>query len=334
MSAILEKGKLDVRRKHQIAEHKAQDYYGEVIVVPASNFDLNSTIFGSLEGALPRTVVKSKIGVELFWSDKAIQRINTQFDSIPVAPDFPAPLINFMQNDCDFAMEHADGSFMDHLKFCFEYCHANFKEHSAVPLLLHSIMGVGTNFFPMPVDKIPKLKKLCSAEDFKHIEAFPSVLRLVIHQDLLLELLDKIDSLDSLKSITMHRVIDNGEFVLQAEDLWIALNYQLCHMLDFLPASSWYAQLDDGMFDAFIKLHKILSTSGKQIAKVDFDMTSGEKSTDNYSITLGGFFRSILPTSVSLKLSKKAIAKFSKKINHDISYTIDWGEGEGETNKI
>jgi hypothetical protein len=330
MPATVDHGVLDIRRKHQIAEHKAQDYYGEVIVVPSSTFDLNSTIFGSLEGALPRTVVKSKIGVELFWKDKAIQRINAQYEKIPRCPEFPNKLVDFMQNECDFAMEHADGSFMDHLRFCFEYCHANFKEKSAVPLLLHSIMGVGTNFFPMKAEKIPQLKQLCTDEEFKHVEAFPSILRLIVHQELLLELIEKMDNLDSLKSITMHRVIDNGEITLQAEDLWTALNYQLCHLLDFLPASSWYSQLDDGLFDAFIKLHKILSTSGKQVAQVDFDMTGAAKSTDNHSSTLGSFLRSVLPTAVSLKLSKKAIATFSQKINHVISYTIDWGEGQVE----
>jgi len=195
-------------------------------------FDLNSTIFGSLEGALPRTVVRSKLALNLFWSDMAIKRIEAAFSKIPRAPDYKSDIMTFMTEDCDFAMEHADGSFMDHLRFCWDYCCANYKEKSPVPLLLHSIMGVGTNFFPMEKDKIPKLKSLVSAEDFKHIECFPSVLRLLIHQDLLIELLAETpEKVNSMASITFHRVIDNGEITMTVDDFFAHLNYHLCHLL-------------------------------------------------------------------------------------------------------
>ena len=41
------------------------------------------------------------------------------------------------------------GSFLDHLQFCYEYSAAYFKQHSPRVLFLHSILGVGTNIFPM-----------------------------------------------------------------------------------------------------------------------------------------------------------------------------------------
>ena len=51
-------------------------------------------------------------------------------------------------------MEHADGSFMDHLQFCFEYSHAHMAGVSPRILLLHSIMGVGTNHFPLTARRV------------------------------------------------------------------------------------------------------------------------------------------------------------------------------------
>jgi len=74
---------------------------------------------------------------------------------------------------------------MDHLKFCHDYSVYNAPGISPTPLFLHSIMGVGTNFFPMTVDLIPKLKTLVTELEYKQIEAFPSVLRLVLGTNLL-----------------------------------------------------------------------------------------------------------------------------------------------------
>ena len=116
-------------------------------------------------------------------------------------------LLHFMETECDFSTEHADGalahsdclfslfgpdaaaacqahrtseacrahctasirftvctrfvlvcvgSFLDHLQFCFEYGSIHYKQHSPRVLYLHSIMGVGTNLFPMPMSKVFK----------------------------------------------------------------------------------------------------------------------------------------------------------------------------------
>ncbi|KAH8092444.1 hypothetical protein JL720_5417 [Aureococcus anophagefferens] len=56
----------------------------------------------------------------------------------PRAPDYAPPLLQFMNEDCDFAMEHADGSFMDHLQFCSSTGRALPGESPNV-LLLHSV---------------------------------------------------------------------------------------------------------------------------------------------------------------------------------------------------
>ena len=124
-------------------------------------------------------------------------------------------------------VNHAVGSFLDHLQFCFEYGSVHYKQHSPRVLYLHSIMGVGTNLFPMPLSKVRsspparsasklrlavalassqslllalsggqpdhshaydgcskvgKLRALISEFEMTHVEAFPSILRLLNHQ--------------------------------------------------------------------------------------------------------------------------------------------------------
>lgn len=55
------------------------------------------------------------------------------------------------------------GSFLDHLQFCYEYSASYFKEHSPRVLFLHSILGVGTNIFPMKKEDEPALAAIVSA---------------------------------------------------------------------------------------------------------------------------------------------------------------------------
>ena len=153
-------GSLDIRRKCQIALGGPTDHSGEVIVSAVPGFDLDSTIFGSVTGLLPRTVQKSKVAIELFWSDAAISRVEMLYAPVPPPPSYKSQILDFMNDECDFAIEHADGSFMDHLKFCHDYAVHNYKDVSPVPMLLHSIMGVGTNFFPMKIQQVGRLKEV------------------------------------------------------------------------------------------------------------------------------------------------------------------------------
>lgn len=79
-------GQLDLRRKAQIAFGKAQDHAPEVVVAALPGFDLDDTIFTTVEGSVPRMVMKDKLAVQLFWSDSAVQRISTAFLQVPTAP--------------------------------------------------------------------------------------------------------------------------------------------------------------------------------------------------------------------------------------------------------
>ena len=214
---------------------------------------------------------------------------------------------------------------MDHLQFCYEYSSAHYKVHSPRVLFLHSIMGVGTNFFPMSADKIPKLKSLLTPFEFKHIESFPSILRLLVVQDLITELMQyDTNKLDTLESIQFHRVIDNSEISLDGPSFWIHLNYQLIHLLDFLPVSNWHVLIEDPTFQAFISLYQFLQHTGKQTVILDFDLTSGETSADGLPVTLGSFLNSLVPSSLKKKLGINLIRTYSKKIGHDLKYKINW----------
>jgi len=119
-----------------------------VVVVPDDNFDLDLTIFKALSGTVPRLNQMTKLGVKQFWSEEATRQIENAYTVVPVSPQHDAAILNFMYDECDFCCEHADGSFMDHLNFCYHYSAVHYPAHSPGVLFLHSIMGVGTNVFP------------------------------------------------------------------------------------------------------------------------------------------------------------------------------------------
>ena len=191
-------------------------------------------------------------------------------------------------------------------------------------LFLHSIMGVGTNFFPMDIKKTPKLQGMLTDDEFTHIEAFPSFVRLLNHHALVVELGANSERLGELKGITFHRVIDNKELTLTADQLWVQLNYQVVHLLDFLPASNWGALAGAPLFQVFIALHKLMVKTSTLVAKVDFDLSSGEKSGTGLPITLGGLIGRIAPDEIKKKMAVKAIHKFSKAIGHSLDYKLQW----------
>ena len=321
--AQLNAGELDVRRMAQIVWAKPTDHAGEVVILPQADFDLNNTIFGSITSSLLRTVQKSKVGVTLFWSDAAVSRIRAAFARVPAAPRYDRALVEFMENDCDFAVEHADGSFMDHLRFCYEYSHDHYPRRSPRVLLLHSIMGVGTNFFPMPPEKIPKLRALLSSFEFEQIALFPTMLRVFYHGPMRWELEAMSRSqLNAIERVVMYRVIDNERMEFSADAFWAQLNYQLIHLLDFLPASSWKLHAGDNFLDAFQALYGILLKAGRLECRVNFDATEGKDSHDGQPMTLAGFIRGAIPSRVQLALARRQIAQFSAAIDHSLDYEL------------
>ena len=227
-----------------------------------------------------------------------------------------------MNDKCDFAMEHADGSFMDHLQFCYEYGCAHYKQQSPRVLLLHSVLGVGTNYFPCTTAQIPELKALLTDDEFAHVEAFPSLLRLIVHG----RLLPALAAAGDAKGLAFHRVIDNAPLELDAEQLWVALNFQLVHLLDFLPVVDWEKELARDLFlFNFAALYKLLEQRGRLDARVDLSLARPRASPyapDPKRLSLGDLIRDYVPAAIQAALGKKEIAKYSGAIGHSLDFTI------------
>uniref|UniRef100_A0A7S2SQU8 Uncharacterized protein n=1 Tax=Rhizochromulina marina TaxID=1034831 RepID=A0A7S2SQU8_9STRA len=316
----------NLQRQAAIAIGGAVDHYGDVIFLSNSDFDLDTTIFASVGSPLTRMVLRAKLGNELFWRDGAARKIEGAFrEVLPRPPPCESDLLAFMENECDFKCEHADGSFMDHLYFCRDYGAVHLSDYSPRVLFLHSILGVGTNLFPMAVEKLPKLANMLTEFELRHVEAFPSFLRLLYDDHVLAELRSRDQS--KLKSVEFHRVIDNKLLTLDAEDVWIQLNYQLVHLIDFLPAANWTVQLDDPLFLAFIELHATLKQAGQIRAKIDFSLPNpGEKQQDGTPLTLGGLMAKVIPKPLKKKMGANMIRRYSKLAGHDLGVKVNWVE--------
>lgn len=316
-----------LQRKVAFSRGQGVDHSGKVVLVPIADFDLGRTIFSTLEGTLPRMVVRSKIANTVYWNDETAGAIETEYqqalEESPRTPIKPA-LIAFMNTECDFAVEHADGSFLEHLLFCYDYTIRHFPKYSPNVMLLHSILGTGTNTFAMAANKIPKLREMLTEFEMLHVEAFPSVLRLLYDQELLTELQTNVHRLDALQSIRFHRVIDNQPIQMSAEDFWIQLNYQMIHFVDFLPVANWVLHSSDPIFQNTFDLYQFLKQHDKLWATVALERPDGPKTTAGEPKTFGGLLSSLIPAKKKKTIAKKSIQQYSKSIDHSLEYTLTW----------
>lgn len=318
---------LTVQRKAAIAHAAARDYSGSVRVEPMERFDLDRTIFNTLEGTIPRIVMQSRIAKEPHWSPNAARQIDEvygQTSAQATLPEVDPLLMRFLQEECDFDVEHADGSFLDHLYFCYEYGTLHYPRHSPLVLLLHSILGTGTNTFAMPASKIPTLKPLMNEFEWTHVESFPSMLRLLYGMELRKELRRNLHRLELIDGIKVHRVIDDEPIVLSAQDLWIQLNYQLIHLVDFLPVSNWTVHANDTAFIVFRDLYDLLERANKLETKLDYEPAQGPRKLVDEKMTIPGWLATWIPVPVSELMAAKSVAKFSQRIGHTMSYELLW----------
>ena len=316
-----------LQRKAAIAHAGGLDHRGEVKVAPIPGFDLGRTIFNTLSGRLPRYIMRTRIGKEPLWTERAARDIERAYQAIedrrrlpPIEPD----LLRFMVDECDFDVEHADGSFLDHLYFGFEYAALHYPTQSALVMLLHSILGTGTNTFAMPAAKIPTLRGLLSEHDWRHVEAFPSVLRLLYDLPMRAELRANLGRLDDLKSIKLRRVIDNEAITLSGKDLFVQLNYQLIHLIDFLPVADWARNANDTAFILFRDLYDLLAKAGKRDAVVHYAPAHERWRDADSSSGIGPALTSLIPVSLSEKMAARQVRQFSERIGHGMQYTLNW----------
>ena len=317
---------LTFQRKAAIATGTVRDHAGRVKVSKIPNFDLNRTIFNTLEGKLPRFVIQTRIAKEVEWYEEEQSAINESYSSMTEGgelPDVNPELLRFLVEECDFDVEHADGSFLDHLYFCYEYTHRHLPGQSALVMLLHSILGTGTNTFAMEADKIPKLKTLMMEDEWLHVESFPSVLRLLYAGDLMRELERNIRRLDRLKTIELHRVIDNKSITMTAKELWTQLNYQIIHLVDFLPVSNWQTHGNDTSFILFNRLYRFMQEAKLLEAKVDYVRSTKPKLVDEEH-GIGAKLVALIPVRLSEKMASKSIQRFSERIGHSLDFELKW----------
>ncbi|MBL4688038.1 MAG: hypothetical protein JKY37_25845 [Nannocystaceae bacterium] len=316
-----------LHRKAAIAHGSAADHAGAVRVEPIENFDLDRTIFQTLQGKAARYVMRTRVAKEVHWKPEAAKSVQAAYDKARKAhalPDVSPELMRFMVEECDFDVEHADGSFLDHLYFCFEYTTQHYAQHSPLVMLLHSILGTGTNTFAMTADKIPALQPLMTPFEWTHTEAFPSVLRLLYAGTLRRELRDNIGRASELQSVRFHRVIDNEPITMSGEDFWIALNYQLIHLVDFLPVANWSVHSNDTSFILFRDLYDLLDKTGQREANIDYTPTSGPRRLEGETQGVGGWLTTLIPVGLSEKMAAQSVTRFSEKIGHSLACELSW----------
>lgn len=312
------------QRKAAIVAGGIADYSGKVRVKPIRNFDLNRTIFNTLQGNLPRYVMQTRIAKDIQWDGATSASIDAQYNKKAAEKNLPPiskELLRFLSEECDFDVEHADGSFFDHLFYCYEYTYFYFPNHSALVMLLHSILGTGTNTFAMVKEKIPRLKPLMSEFEWNHVQSFPSVLRLLYDMNIFKQLKADMHRLDSLKEVRFRRVIDNEPITMSGKDFWIHLNYQLIHLTDFIPVSNWSAHYADSSFILFRKLHRFLTECGKLEARIGYEPPTRAPLKDE-ELDFGGWLLTLLPTELGEWMTARSIRNFSAQIGHDLSYEL------------
>ena len=176
---------------------------------------------------------------------------------------------------------------------------------------------------------MPDLANLITTGEMKQVEAFPSVLRLLVHGPLLKELAEcDGKKLQKLRGIKLHRVIDNTSLNLNADQFWEALHCQLIHSIDFLPAGAWQRTSNEFMFYIFTELHQIISRTGKLRANVSWDNKWMKK--DQYGArpdTWKHWMVDLLPSGLVRKMAGKQVAKYSSDIGHSLEYTLEFEEG-------
>ncbi len=314
-------------RKAAIATGRTVDHAGSVDIRPIVDFDLDRTIFTTLQGAAARFVMKTRVGREAHWHADAGARVQAAYDAANAAQTLPVvdpDLLRFMVDACDFDVEHADGSFLDHLYFCFEYNVHHYPQRSPIVMLLHSILGTGTNTFAMGADKIPALRALMTDFEWRHVEAFPSVLRLLYDLPLRRELRAHLHNAGALSSISFRRVIDNAPITMSGEDLWIQLNYQLIHLIDFLPAANWAANANESAFILFRDLYDLLSTAGKLDVALGYSPAGAERTFQGEDVSVPAWLTTMIPLGLSEKMGAKSVRQFSAQVGHSIAYDISW----------
>ena len=153
---------------------------------------------------------------------------------------------------------------------------------------------------------------------------FPSTLRLFYNGDFLDELEANLHRLDELQELQLFRVIDNEPLTIDAENMWINLNFHLMHFVDFMPAANWSTHRADPLLQMFERLSNLLDRGGQRQAKVEVAFPTDATAPVGEDRTVFGRITGLFPASVTLKLARKSIQEYSEQAGHDLTYRLDW----------
>jgi hypothetical protein len=308
-------------------------------------FQLEGTIFKNTEPGVVYEYLTANFDYLLFWKKECEDNIGEtdDLDAIKVMrPHYPSPLyltqmmvpkglLTFMETKADFSSEHVHGSFMDHLMFGYIYAYRNFHHNkfqgAPTVLFIHSIMGVAVNMFPIQdSSSIDELREILPTSVYSHVEAFPSFLRL-LYTGVLFEKLDGTDC-KRLSSVRVHRVVDNAVIEMSIADMWVALNFQAMHLVDFVPASNWNSirNIGDPFLSMFKQLLALLQKNDKLFFDVDFIAPQlfgpvGPFPTWSNHI-VGELLQYSLPPFVKMFLFQNQVRDYSKEIQHSLDMQL------------
>ena len=110
-------------RKQALALARPSDHAGSFVATVDPAFSLGATIFQTLPVGVKTYFQRTKLDNKLLFHERARAAIEAAYARAGPAPVIAddTPLHAFMLTECHFSMEHADGSFLDHLFFCREY---------------------------------------------------------------------------------------------------------------------------------------------------------------------------------------------------------------------
>ena len=77
------------QRKFALINGGVVDHAGKVAVTPIADFDLGRTIFNTLEGALPRFVIRTRIAKEVQWHAEPAGDVERRYEAL--AAERPLP---------------------------------------------------------------------------------------------------------------------------------------------------------------------------------------------------------------------------------------------------
>ena len=155
------------------------------------------------------------------------------------------------------------------------------------------------------------------------MEAFPSLLRLLYDFPLRKELRLNRHRPDAIERIDFHRVIDNEPVSMSGDELWTQLNYQLIHLVDFLPVANWATHANDTSFILFRDLYDLLKCCGKLQTKLDYTPPGKTRTLRGERPSLG-LLTTLIPVSLSQKMAARSVTQFSERAGHSLNYTIHW----------